>query len=106
MKTIIGTFVRPDGTVASGATLTLLISQDAVASGQGVIEHAPVTVTLDDTGSIPADTTIWANDELLPSGTYYVVSVKDQDYGQIYFERLTISGFSPIDLSTIAPELV
>lgn len=113
-KFVTGTFYHPDGSPASGATLTLLISQDVAASGHCVIIHAPVLVTLDENGSIPytppspgpeSGTQVWANDEVLPNGTWYVVTVKDQDFGQVFYELLTISGESPIDLSTIPPGL-
>lgn len=112
-KIIVGTFMRPDGTPAAGATLTLLLSQDATVPGVGQIGHYPVVVILDANGSIPSsaaspgpevDTHLWCNDQVLPLDTYYVVSVHDDVFGQIYFERLVIASDSPIDLSTIAPQ--
>jgi hypothetical protein len=111
-KIITGSFLRPDGTPAAGAVLTLLISQDASIPGVGQIGHFPITITLDAYGNIPStaaspgpevDTHLYANDQILPIDTYYVVSVHDPVFGQIYFERLTIAGDSPINLDNLAP---
>jgi len=103
MKTITGTFITPSGAPAAGATLILLLSQDAVAAGVGQVAHYPVTVTLDDAGNIPAGVEIWANDELLPAGTHYIVTVKDDTLGQVFCERLVLQGASPISLDSIPP---
>ena len=67
-------------------------------------------MTLDDNGEIPAigsveGLLIEANDEILPAGTYYTVRVVDPIFGQIFFERLTIAGTTPINLNEIAPSL-
>jgi hypothetical protein len=111
-KIIVGNFVKPDGSPAAGATLTLLLSQDATIPGRGQIGHYAVVVVLDANGSIPSsaaspgpetDTKLYANDQILPVGTHYFVTVKDDTFGVIYAERLTIQGDSPIDLSTLAP---
>ena len=104
MKTITGQFLRPDGSVAAGATLFLLLSQDAVASSpMETITHARVSITLDANGNIPGGTTIFANDELLPAGTYYHVVVVDPSFGKCFDERLTIAGASPINISLVPP---
>jgi hypothetical protein len=111
MKEITGNFVRPDGSPAAGAELHFLISQDCVAAdGSGEVGHYPVSVVLDENGAIPFSGSLegmllLANDEILPSGTYYTVSLKDPEFGQIFFERLTIVGTSPINLNLIAPAL-
>jgi hypothetical protein len=111
MKAIQGNFMRPDATPAAGATLTLLLSQDGTAAdGSGQIGHYPVIVTLDENGEIPAigsleGLLIEANDEILPVGTYYTVRVVDPEFGQVFFERLTITGATPIDLNEIASSL-
>lgn len=111
-KIIVGSFMRPDGTPAAGATLTLLLSQDATVPGVGQIGHYEVVVILDAYGNIPSsaaspgpevDTFLYASDQILPVDTYYIVSVKDPVFGQIYFERLVIAGDSPINLDNLAP---
>lgn len=103
-KLITGTFQFPDGTPAAGATLTLLLSQDSSESGSGQILHVPILITLDANGAIPANTAIFANDQITPNGTYYVVSVKDKVYGLVYFEQLAIQGTSPISLNALVPK--
>ena len=110
-KAITGNFIRPDGSPAACALLTLRLSQDGTAAdGSGQIGHYPVIVTLDANGQIPVigsveGLLIEANDEILPAGTYYVVSVVDPIFGRIYFERLMIAGISPINVNEIAPSL-
>jgi hypothetical protein len=111
-KVIVGTWIRPDGTPAAGAVLTLLLSQDATVPGLAQVGHFPAVITLDANGSIPSsaaspgpevDTHLYANDQMLPLNTHYIVSVVDDVFGQIYFERLVLAGDSPIDLTTLAP---
>lgn len=103
-KTITGTFQFPDGTPASGASLTLLLSQDSNDGGSGQILHVPIVIVLDSNGAIPVNTAIFANDQITPNGTYYVVSVKDKVYGLVYFEQLAIQGTSPINLNALTPK--
>jgi hypothetical protein len=110
-KAITGNFMRPDGTPAAGASVIFLLSQDGTAAdGSGQIGHYPIVATLDESGEIPTigsveGLLIEANDEILPAGTFYTVRVVDPQFGQIYFERLTIAGTSPINLNEIAPSL-
>lgn len=102
MKTITGAFLRPDGSPAANAKLLLKLSQDA-SSPNGQIEASQVTVQLDVNGNIPANTQVWANDELQPAGTFYHVVLADNTFGTTYKERLTISGNSPININTLVP---
>ena len=102
MKQISGTFLREDGSPASGAILTLKLSQDA-SSPSGQILAALISIVLDQTGSIPAGTQIWACDELQPSGLFYHATVQDGTSGTAYRERLVIAGNSPINLNSIVP---
>lgn len=101
-KIISGKFTFPDNTPAANAVLTLVLSQDG-GVGSSQIAHVPLTVQLDATGSIPANTGIFANDQISPNGTYYIVSIKDSVYGLVYFEKLAIQGVSPIDLNQLVP---
>jgi hypothetical protein len=103
MKQITGQFIYPNGQPAAGAVLTLLLSQDANQAGTGQIMHVPVVITLDQSGNIPSGTEIMANDEITPNATFYIVTVKDPVYGEVYFEALTISGTSPININTLTP---
>jgi hypothetical protein len=101
-KTITGTFVLPNGAPAAGAVITFLLSQNAQQPG-GQLLHVPIQFTLDENGSIPADSEIFANDQLQPSGTYYVVSISDPVFMQYFFERYVIAGASPINLNSLSP---
>ena len=102
MKTIQGTWLREDGTPAAGAILTLKLSQDA-SSSSGQIMTALLSITLDNTGSIPAGTQVWACDELQPAGLFYHATIQDGTSGTAYRERLVIAGNSPINLNSLVP---
>ena len=102
MKQISGTFLREDGSPAAGATLTLKLSQDA-SSPSGQVMAALISLLLDQTGSIPSGTQVWANDELSPATTFYHLTVQDGSSGTAYRERLTIAGASPINLNSLVP---
>lgn len=102
MKQITGTWLREDGSPASGAILTLKLNQDA-SSPSSQIMAALISIVLDSTGSIPANTQVWANDELSPTTTFYHLTVQDGTSGTAYRERLTITGNSPINLNSLVP---
>lgn len=104
MKTITGQFFDKTGSPAAGATLTLTLSADAVALGVAQITTAAQHISLDDTGSIPASTQIWAIDELTtdsPESLFYYATVTKNRLGVIYDEQLNIRGTSPIDLNSL-----
>jgi hypothetical protein len=106
MKTITGSFARPDGSPAANATLYLLLSQDVVASSpMVVVVHARDPITLDANGNIPVGTQVWCNDEVNPSGTFTHVVVVDPVFGKCFDERLVIQGPSPINLASLVPAL-
>jgi hypothetical protein len=111
MKDVYGHFETPNGTPAAGATLTFLISQPCIAAdGSGQIGHYPISVVLDQNGNIPTSTSLegmplQCNDEILPADTTYWITLHDPTFGQIYAERLSITGESPINLALIAPSL-
>jgi hypothetical protein len=111
LKEVYGTFLRPDGTPAANAILTLTLSQDCVeADGTGIVGHYPVVVELDENGSIPFSGSLegmlfQTNDTVLPAGTYTTVSLVDPVFGRIFHEHLVIAGNSPINLAEIVPAL-
>ncbi len=104
MKVITGTWQNTDGTPAAGARVFFDLSQDAVALGIAQIGPNVISFTLDNTGSLPANTRIWFNDELTPSGTIYTVSVILAGGGVIYGpENLSITGASPFNINNAQP---
>lgn len=107
MKTITGSFARPDGSPAANATLYLLLSQDVVASSpMEVIVHARFSVQLDSNGNIPAGTQFWCNDEVNPQGTFTHVVCVDPVFGKCFDERLVLQGASPVNIASLVPPLI
>jgi hypothetical protein len=104
MKTITGKWQDGAGQNVSFGILSLKLNQDAVVLATSQIAPRNIAFTLDTTGSIPAATQIWANDELNPAGTFYSLTVMDSGGGVVYGpENFTISGGSPINLNNIIP---
>lgn len=102
MKLVTGAFLRPDGTVAAGATVKFLLSQNAAVS-VGLLVHEQVQVVLDANGSLGAGVDLWCNDEMETLGTNYLVTLTDPVYGQVLYERVVIAGASPINLPALTP---
>ena len=98
MKIVTGNFIRPDGTPAAGATVTFLLSETASCS-LGLLVHERVQVLLDENGSFSTD--LECNDELYTAGTNYLVTLVDQIFGQVLYERVVIAGTSPINLPAL-----
>jgi hypothetical protein len=56
---------------------------------------------------MPSSFTILANDELTPSGTFYLTTVFDSNGARVFGpERWVFSGASPIDLDTLTPTII
>lgn len=103
-KVVTGQFQYPNGTPAASATLQLQLSQDATVTSTSQIAPTLLYIVLDSEGNIPAETVVWANDELTPSGTYYIASVKAPNFGFVYGpENWPIAGTSPINVNLIPP---
>lgn len=103
MKVITGTFQNADGTPLAGARVWFRLSQDAVAVGFAQVAPLLVFFILDSTGSIPANSKIWFNDELSPSGTTYTVAVVAAGGGLAWgAESVSITGAS-FNLSSAVP---
>jgi hypothetical protein len=81
LKTITGNWQDPQGVNASFGILSLKLSQDAVVIGTSQIAPRNIAFTLTTLGAIPANTQIWANDELNPIGTFYALTVMDSGGG-------------------------
>jgi hypothetical protein len=93
MKTIIGEW-------SGGVTARLELSKYALIGG--TTKNAPrfYQITLDSNGAISAGYEIWANDEIMPEGTTYRLTVYDSS-GLIIVgpDQLTICGTAPINLN-------
>jgi len=104
LKTITGTWVSPEGAAIAFGTISLKLNQDAVVVSTSQIAPRIVQFTLTSAGAIPANTQIWCNDEVSPSGTFYALTIMEQGGGVVYGpEYFTIAGSSPIDLTQLVP---
>src|SRR5207237_4408247 len=72
-----------------------------ITNGQ-IVNVVTIPFTLDATGKLPAGQTINANDELMPTGTFYIVTIMNSN-GLVVRgpENWILLGASPIDISTI-----
>jgi hypothetical protein len=81
-----------------------LSADAALASTAGAVAPKVVQVSLNSAGSIPASTTIVANDELIPAGTQYSLVLNGPGGGKLWGPQIySISGASPINLNTLIP---
>ena len=102
-----GSFQDAVGTVVNGGTIEFVLSQDAMIIAGGQVAPTRVSATLDSSGDMPGAFTILANDELTPSGTFYLTTVFDSNGARVFGpERWVFSGASPIDLDTMTPTIV
>ena len=102
-----GSFQDAVGTVVNGGTIEFVLSHDAMIIAGGQVAPTRVTATLDSSGDMPGAFTILANDELTPSGTFYLTTVFDSNGARVFGpERWVFSGTSPIDLDTMTPTIV
>lgn len=103
-KIITGTWDHADGSAVANGFLYLKLSQDATAVGTGQVAPRLITIQLTSTGSIPTNTSIYANDELSPVGTSYSLSVDDLGRGNVWGpEIFELTGSSPIDINSLVP---
>jgi len=102
MKQVTGTFLRPDGTPAAGATVRFILSQNASCSA-GLLVHESVEVVLDENGTLGDNFELWCNDEIYTAGTFYNVTLKDPVYGPVLYENIVVAGASPISLQQLTP---
>ena len=102
-----GSFQDAVGTVVNGGTIEFVLSHDAMIIAGGQVAPTRVSATLDSSGDMPGAFTILANDELTPSGTFYLTTVFDSNGARVFGpERWVFSGSSPIDLDAMTPTIV
>lgn len=105
IKQIIATlpYQDPAGAALAGGLLTLDLSTPATATGSGEVAPLRVDVILNSTGTFSA-TNLWANDQLMPTGTTYRLRVFNSNNLLVAdFGNLSIVGASPIDISLLVP---
>ena len=105
MKTITGgNYQNTNGTPCSGCILYLQLGTDATVIGTGQIVPSTNAYTLDVNGNVPANSNLWANDQMQPPGLTYKATLTLPGGGQVWGpEFLFISGPSPISLTQIVP---
>jgi hypothetical protein len=102
MKILKGRFEHANGRPMAEGILTLKLSQDAKAIATGEQVPKKFETVLDENGEIKAGTMWWANDELKPAGTYYLVEAW---HGVPCWRAwLKIVGTSPINLNELEQE--
>ena len=101
-------FTDPQGNVLANGSINfqLCCSAKLITNGQ-VVQGINITVTLTAGGLIPGSTVIIANDEMQPTGTYYIVNIFNSNGAPVRGpENWILAGASPIDLSTITNSLL
>jgi hypothetical protein len=93
-------FTDPSNAVLANGSIIFQLSAGANVIGGGQIVPAAIPITLTASGLIPGSTTLWANDQLQPTGTYYIVRVYNSNGLLVRGpENWILSGTSPIDLA-------
>lgn len=97
-------FQDPQGNVLANGSINFDLNTPSEVIGGGQVVPTRVTVNLTSAGVIPAATTIWANDQLNPGNTLYIVTIHNANglvvEGPVFW---SITGTSPIDLSQVTP---
>jgi hypothetical protein len=86
--------------VANGSIVFTISSGANVIGGGQIVQGLTYSVVLDGTGNIPSGKSLWGNDQLQPTGTYYIVNIYNSNGLKVRGpENWIISGASPIDLA-------
>lgn len=98
-----GAFQTPAGSPVSNGNISFTLSSPAVVNNTGqVVQNQTITYSLDSTGNIAANSNLWGNDQLVPLGTFYIVSVADTHGSPVRGpENWVIAGTSPVNLTNI-----
>ncbi|PWT73645.1 MAG: hypothetical protein C5B60_07940, partial [Chloroflexi bacterium] len=112
MRHISGQWRDARGNLARNGDLHLKLNQDAMIPATSQTAPREVSFHLNEEGGLPAGSQVWANDEMLPTTTYYTATVTEQGGGLIWGpQNLVIvsqdptdmTGKSIIDLNSIIP---
>jgi hypothetical protein len=118
MKTVTGTFLRPDGTpfpsygpgtafvyfVPAYETTNLVWLRDPTATTPTIIVPTPVGIDLDVNGQFTGQLPASDSPNMNPRGWQYLVSVRAGEYALSIFRlSLLTAGPSTVDISTVIP---
>jgi hypothetical protein len=68
------TFVNPDGSPVANGYIRIRLSQDGSVNNTQ-IQSSFTKIALDSNGTIVGSPVFWPNDQISPSGTYYIIIV-------------------------------
>lgn len=111
MVTLTGNFKYQDGSAVANGILTLALSQPCTITATGQVAPLQQKVQLDANGAIPANTSVYGNDALTPSGTVYVATLyaanKNAAGAYVPSDQLSMQNWSltgtSVDVSTLTP---
>lgn len=96
-----GTFRHPDGSLVNGK-LVFLLSQPARLN-DGTAQVVPMVKIFSVTnGALEPGAFLYGNDVLLPTGTYYLVRLVDNNNNLLFEQKWSIQGTN-LDLGTMTP---
>ena len=100
-----GAFQDPAGNLIANGSITFQLSAPALVSGTGqVVPNGTISYALDGNGNIVAGAKLYGNDQLIPSGTFYIVNIFSAGGAPVRGpENWSLSGVSPISLTGITP---
>ena len=96
-----GTFKKPDGSLVNGK-LILRLSQTAKLSDNSAQVVPMVKIFSVTSGALESGAFIYGNDVLLPTGTYYLARLVDDNNNVLFEQKWSITGTS-LDLGTLTP---
>jgi len=96
-----GTFKSPDGSLVNGK-LIFLLSQPARLNDSTAQIVPMVKIFSVSNGALESGAFIYGNDVLVPSGTYYLVRLVDNNNNLLFEQKWSIQGTN-LDLGTLTP---
>ena len=96
-----GTFKSPDGSLVNGK-LIFLLSQPARLNDSTAQIVPMVKIFSISNGALESGAFIYGNDVLVPSGTYYLVRLVDNNNNLLFEQKWSIQGTN-LDLGTLTP---
>ena len=99
-----GTFQDPSGAAVASGKLVLTLSQDARVTDNLQLAPTVVSVALDASGDISGAFSVWGNNDLTPSNTFYTATVLTSDGNIVYGpQKWTINSPGPLNVGSIQP---